>query len=63
MDFKIKNRYRLKEKDIKKIIEDLKNEFEDDFFDEKATVETGNFEDKKLLIVNGEPSFLYYHDK
>ena len=63
MGFKLKNRYRLKEKDIKKIIKDLKNEFEDDFFDEKATVETGNFEDKKLLIVNGEPSFLYYHDK
>ena len=63
MDFKVKNRHRLKEKDIKKIIRELKNEFEDDFFDEKATVETGDFEDKKILIVNGEASFLYYQDK
>jgi len=63
MDFKIKNRHRLKEKEIKKIIEELKNEFEEYFFDEKTTVETGDFEDIKVVFVNGEPCFIYYDDR
>jgi PUA domain protein len=63
MDFKIKNRYRLKGKDIKKFIEELKNEFEEPFFDEKSTVETGDFEDKKIVFVNGEPCFIYHNNR
>ena len=41
---KIKNRHRLKSKDIKFFQNELKNMFESFFVDEKSLVETGDYD-------------------
>jgi PUA domain protein len=56
----IKNRHRLKNKDIKKLQNELKNIFDTDFFDANSSVETGEYEGIKILFVDGEPSFMFY---
>jgi PUA domain protein len=63
MNVKIKNRHRLKSKDIKKIIEELRKYFDEDFFDEKASVDTGKIEDTKIIFVNEEPCFVYHNNR
>jgi len=63
MSIKIKNRHRLKTRDIKKFQNELRNTFDTDFFNEKSSVETGEFEGIKILFVDGEPSFMFYEDK
>ena len=60
---KIKNRHRLKTKDIKQIQDDLKKTFTIDFFNENSSVETGEYEDNKVILIDGEPCFLFYEDK
>jgi len=59
---KIKNRHRLKSKDIKKIQNELKNVFESFFIDEKSLVETGEFDGIKIILIDDVPSFMYYED-
>lgn len=60
---KIKNRHRLKAKDIRQFQDELKKTFANDFFNEKSTVETGDFNDQKIIFVDGEPSFMFYENK
>ena len=62
MIFKIKNRHKLKTKDIKKILHDIKLIFDYDFFDIKSSVEIGDLENQKLVFVDDEPSLMYYQD-
>ena len=62
MSVKIKNRHRLKSKDIKKFLNELKNTFDSVFFNEKSSVETGDFEGMKIIAVTHftgmrEPNF------
>jgi PUA domain protein len=59
---KIKNRHRLKTKDIKKIQNELKNAFNYVFFDETSSVETGDFEGIKLIVVESEPCFMFHEN-
>lgn len=63
MSVKIKNRYRLKTKDIKKFQNELKNTFDSVFFNEKSSVETGDFEEIKMIFVDGEPCFMIYKNR
>ena len=63
MTVKIKNRHRLKTKEIRAFQNDLKNTFGNDFFDEKSSVETGNFEEIKIVLIDGEPCFMIYENK
>ena len=63
MSFKIKNRHRLKTKDIKKLNSDLKNTFLDSYFNEKSSVEIGDYEEYKIFFVNDEPFFVFYKNK
>ena len=60
---KIKNRYRLKTRDIKQFRDELKKSFSFDFFDEKSSVETGEYNGKKIVLIDGEPCFIFYEDK
>ena len=60
---KIKNRHRLKSKDIRQINDDLKKTFTIEFFNEKSSVETGEYGDKKVILIDGEPCFMFYEDK
>jgi PUA domain protein len=60
---KIKNRHRLKAKDIKQFQDDLKMTFANDFFNEKSSVETGEFEGQKIIFVDGEPCFIFFGNR
>jgi len=60
---KIKNRHRLKARDIKKFQDELKKTFTNDFFDEKSSVETGEFEGQKIVFIDGEPCFMFFENK
>ena len=60
---KIKNRHRLKARDIKQFQDELKKTFTNDFFNEKSSVETGDFDDQPLIFVDGEPCFMFYENK
>jgi PUA domain protein len=59
MSLKLKNRYRLKSKDIRKVLDELHRVFDCSFFDEKTNVEKGDFEGTTFLLIDGEPDFMY----
>jgi PUA domain protein len=63
MSIKIKNRHRLKTKNIRKFQEDLKVIFNDAFFSEKSSVETGDLDGTIIIFIDGEPCFISYNDK
>lgn len=63
MSIKIKNRHRLKTRDIRKYIEDLKSIFQDVFFDEKSSVETGDLNGRNIIFIDEEPCFMEHKDK
>lgn len=60
---KIKNRHRLKSKEIKDIQSQINKTFKYDFFNERSMVETGDLEGIKIILVDDEPSFMFYEDK
>ena len=60
MPAKIKNRHRLKRKEIRDIIAELKETFTDNFFDEKSSVEKGDIEEVSMIFIDGEPCFMIH---
>jgi len=60
---KIKNRHRLKRKEIRDVQSQLKETFKYDFFDERSMVETGDAEGIKMVVVDDEPVFMFYEDR
>jgi PUA domain protein len=62
-NLKIKNRHRIKKKEIKNILTELKNNFDSDFFSEDARVEVGDFENFRIIIVEGEVLFIIYKER
>jgi len=60
---KIKNRHRLKKKEIKKILNELRNTFNCKFFDDKSSVEKGKFDETEMIFVNQEPCFIIYENQ
>ena len=63
MSIKIKNRHRLKSKDIRKYQDDLKLIFNEIFFNEKSTIETGDLDGRIIIFIDDEPCFMSYNDK
>ena len=63
MSLKIKNRHRLKLKEIKAIQNELQNTFNKDFFDEKSSIETGDFEGISIIFIDSEPCFIFHDNK
>ena len=63
MNIKIKNRHRLKTKDIRRFQNELKNIFNDIFLNEKSSVETGDLDGTNIILVDGEPCFMSYENK
>lgn len=63
MALKIKNRHRLKEREVKDLAADLKTRFQGDFFDAKAAVDTGTLEEFTVLLVNDSIDFLIHDNK
>jgi len=60
---KIKNRHRLKSKEIKDIKDKINKMFKSDFFDERSMVETGELDGIKIILVDDEPSFMFCEDE
>lgn len=63
MNFKIKNRHRLKEKDTKKIIDILQKNFNNINIDKKSSIETGDVENISYIFIDNEPCFFYFEEK
>jgi PUA-domain protein len=63
MAMKIKNRHRLKEREVKELISDLQRRFVGTFFDAKAVVDVGTVEEFTVLLVNDSIDFMKYQDK
>ena len=63
MVFKIKNRHRLKTKEIKNLQYKIENIFETSFFNDKSSVEIGDYEDYKIIFIDSEPCFIFYKNK
>ena len=55
---KIKNRHRLKSKEVRKMLGELQSIFSCDFFDNKASVETGDVEGAKMILIDNHPYFM-----
>lgn len=62
MSAKIKNRHRLKSKEIKQLIQTLKNRFSSDFFDSSSSVEMGNLEEFNVILVDNDIAFMIIED-
>lgn len=62
MSSKIKNRHRLKNKDVKNIQDELQKMYNQHFFDEKSTLETGDLQGIKIILVDDTPCFII-HEK
>lgn len=63
MPTKIRNRHRLKRKEVRDIQNKLKETFTCDFFDGETSVETGDVEGIKIIFVDDEPCFMIYENK
>jgi PUA domain protein len=62
MSAKIKNRHKLKSKEIKQIIQTLKNRYSSDFFDIRSSVEMGNLEEFEIILVDNNICFMIIED-
>ncbi len=63
MAVKIKNRHRLKERDVKELSADLLTRFGNDFLKGKVAVDTGSVEEFTVLLVEDSMDFMMYDNK
>ena len=60
---KIKNRHRLKSKEVRKMFNELQNIFSCSFFNEKTIVETGDDGGTKMILIDNCPYFIYQNER
>ncbi|UCD13593.1 MAG: DUF1947 domain-containing protein [Thermoplasmatales archaeon] len=58
MSVKMRKRHRLKNKEIKVFLNELKTKFDTDFFDTDSSIEIGNLDQFKVILVNDEIDFM-----
>ena len=63
MVVKIKNRHRLKERDVKELSADLQTRFGDDFLKGKIVVDIGSVEEFTVLLVDDSIDFMMHNNK
>ena len=63
MEFKIKNRHRLKKKEVREIINKLKSNFNSNFFNIDSVVEIGFYENTQFVFIEYKPYFMFYNDR
>lgn len=63
MEFKIKNRHRIKKKEVRKIIDKLKNDFDSYFFNFDSVVEIGFYKNTEFILIDHKPYFMIYNDR
>lgn len=59
MEFRVKNRHRLKTKEIKKVLFELENIFGDSFFEVGMVFERGVFDHWEVILIDNEPLLFY----
>ena len=59
---KLKNRHRLKHKDIRRLIIDLENKFGKGIIDINSSIEIGNYNEFQLVVVNNDTDFMMIED-
>jgi len=62
MEFKIKNRHRLKSKNIRSLKKQIEEIYGTLFFDENSIVETGEFENIKFIFIDNVVCFFYQNN-
>jgi len=60
---KIKNRHRLKEREVRELTNNLRTRFHEDFFDSKAIVDIGTLEEFTVLFVDDSIDFIINNNK
>jgi PUA-domain protein len=64
MSQNIKNRHRLKNREINKLIDTLNKDFENIvFLDRKSTLEVGDVEGIRFVLVNGQAVLMYFEGR
>lgn len=63
MSIQLRNRHRLKKKEIKDIINELKTDFSSDFFNVDSNVEVGYLDQFKVILVDEGIDFMIIDDK
>ena len=63
MSIKIKNRHQLKRKEIQSIVDELKQSFTQDFFDENDSVEAGEIEGTRVILIDDEACFMIHNNR
>ena len=63
MSIKIKNRHRLKSRDIRFFQDEIKKTFPSVKLNEKSSIETGEFEGIKIVFIDGAPCFMFHENK
>ena len=58
MSVKIKNRHRLKSKEIKHLLQNLKKKYNSEFFDSNSSVEMGNLDEYMVILVDDIIAFM-----
>jgi len=60
---KVKNRHTLKSKEVRELLDRIKENYNNVFFDEKSKVETGEIEEYKIIFIENEPVFTIHENK
>ena len=63
MEFKIKNRHRLKKKEVCELIDKLKSNFNNNLFNTNSVFETGFYKNIQFIFINNKPYFMFYKDR
>jgi len=63
MAVKIKNRHRLKEREVRELASDLRTRFHGDFFDIHSAVDVGTVEEFTVLLVDDSIDFMILNNK
>jgi PUA-domain protein len=63
MPVRIKNRHRLKEREVKELISELQRRFHSNFFEPSATVDVGTLEEYTVVLINDSTDFIMHDDK
>jgi len=62
MNYKIRNRHRLKNKQIREINNSISKDFENVILDTNSVVEVGDVENTRFVFVDGQAVFMYFED-
>lgn len=60
MTITFRNRHRLKRKEIKNLLNTIQNKFSITLFTEKSAVDTAQYEDMKIILVDDDIDFFHY---